>query len=108
MEYVDEDEYKKLWEEIKSEWDLKDFLEHPKLYIVLENDHLNKFYNSISPSIEAVTEEFYEFNENYRFLDKKNFDFNLEIINAVYMFVNKTYDENLIKNNEELMFKLLE
>ncbi len=108
MNYIDENEYAKLWEEIKNEWELDDFLNHPELYKVLENDHLYKYYDTISNSIEEVTEKFYELNENEGFLDNKSSDFNSQIVNTVYMFMNKEYDEDLIKNNEELMFKLLD
>ena len=107
-EYIDSDEYEKLWEEIKSDWELEDFLNHPELYKILENDHLKKYLDNISDYIYYVAEDFCNINEDDGFLDNKSYDFNLQITNAVYMFMNKNYDEDLIKNNEELMFKLLD
>lgn len=101
-------EYEELWKEIKKEWNLDDFLKHKELHNILENDCLNKYNNTLHDKIYYLTEEFYNKFWQPHFLDKKNSDFNNEISRAVYLFINKKYDEDLIKNNEELMFKLLD
>jgi len=108
MEYFNEYEYQKLWEEIRNEWDLNDFLKNEELSNILENDHLIKYHNTIAIDIENITNDFCEEYTDCHFLDNIENDFNEQIINAVYMFMNKNYDEDLIKNDEKLMFKLLE
>lgn len=108
MEYFNEYEYQKLWEEIRNEWGLNDFLKNEKLSNILENDHLIKYHNTIAIDIESITNDFCEEYTDCYFLDNIEIDFNEQIINAVYMFMNKNYDEDLIKNDEKLMLKLLE
>ncbi len=108
MEYFNEYEYQQLWEEIRKEWGLNDFLKNKELYNILEDDHLIKYYDTVAIDIENITNNFCEENKEYYFLDNIENDFNDQIINAVYMFMNKNYDEDLIKNDEKLMFKLLE
>jgi len=105
---LDEQEYDELWKEIRNDWNLDDFLENDELYNILENDNLNKFNNKLHDKIYYLAENFYENFWEPHFLDLKTSDFNDEISNAVYLFINKNYDEDIIKNNEELMFKLLD
>ncbi len=83
-------------------------MENKELYNILEDNHLIKYYETIAIDIEYITDNFYEEYKNFNFLDNKENDFNDQIINAVYMFMNKNYDEDLIKKDEKLMFKLLE
>lgn len=105
---LDDYEYNELWKEIRNDWNLDDFLNNDELFNILENDNLNKFNNELYDKIYYFTESFYENYWSPHFLDKKTTDFNNEISNAVYLFIDKKYDEDIIKNNEELMFKLLE
>tara|TARA_B110000444_G_C18459973_1_gene419767 strand:+ start:252 stop:581 length:330 start_codon:yes stop_codon:yes gene_type:complete len=105
---LDDYEYNELWKEIRNEWNLDDFLNHRELYNVLENNQIEKYNNELHDKIYNLAGSFYENFWHPHFLDEKTSDFNNEISNAVYLFINKKYDEDIIKNNPELMFKLLE